>query len=273
MPDDSRASDADIILAAYAEKVREAFKVFAENLGMGQNHKSSTERFMRSLELTRKARDMALDAMNGVGDGGTGGSAGALRRRCRQGLGRRPLADGGRGAVGGRPEDDRTGAGRHDRAEAAGASLGRRARGGRNGRQCDPRLPRIASERPDPLHRGRLPRGRHRRRGDAAQGGGADGGLRCFRRRRARRVPAAAIHPPHQGRRAQHTPRHPGHSPRQGDGAGRRRQRPRQPGRGARGRGGDRLGAATTASAGSGCAAATMPGRPRSMPRCRSSTT
>lgn len=67
MPDDSRASDTDIILEAYAEKVREAFKIFAENLGMGQNHQNSTERFMRSLELTRKARDMALDAMNGVG--------------------------------------------------------------------------------------------------------------------------------------------------------------------------------------------------------------
>ena len=67
MPDDSRDSDAEIILTAYAEKVREAFKIFAENLGMGQNHKNSTERFIRSLELTRKARDMALEAINGGG--------------------------------------------------------------------------------------------------------------------------------------------------------------------------------------------------------------
>jgi hypothetical protein len=65
MPDDNRDSDTEIILDAYAEKVREAFKVFAENLGMGQNQKSSTERFMRSLDLVRQARDMALAAMNG----------------------------------------------------------------------------------------------------------------------------------------------------------------------------------------------------------------
>lgn len=67
MPDDNRASDADIILEAYAEKVRENFKIFAENLGMGQNYQNSTLRFMRAMELTRKARDMALDAINGVG--------------------------------------------------------------------------------------------------------------------------------------------------------------------------------------------------------------
>jgi hypothetical protein len=66
MPDDNRDNDVEIILDAYAEKVRESFKVFAENLGMGQNHKSSTDRFMRSLELMRKARDMALEAMNGT---------------------------------------------------------------------------------------------------------------------------------------------------------------------------------------------------------------
>jgi hypothetical protein len=67
MPDDGRPTDEDIILDAYAEKVRESFKVFAENLGMGQNHKNSAERFLRSVELMRKARDMALDAIHGVG--------------------------------------------------------------------------------------------------------------------------------------------------------------------------------------------------------------
>ena len=67
MPDDSSASDEDIILDAYAEKIREAFKVFAENLTMGQNHKNSAERFQRSIELTRRARDMALNAINGIG--------------------------------------------------------------------------------------------------------------------------------------------------------------------------------------------------------------
>lgn len=66
MPDDSDEIDAEIIRAAYADKVKEAFKVFAENLGMGQNQKSSADRFVRSLELMRKARDMALAAMSGM---------------------------------------------------------------------------------------------------------------------------------------------------------------------------------------------------------------
>jgi hypothetical protein len=66
MSDDTHDSDADIIRAAYAEKVKEAFKVFAENLGMGQNQQNSKERFLRSLELVRKARDMALDAAGGA---------------------------------------------------------------------------------------------------------------------------------------------------------------------------------------------------------------
>ena len=67
MSDDNLTSDADIILQAYAEKVRENFKIFAENLGMGQNYQNSTLRFIRAMELTRKARDMALDAIDGVG--------------------------------------------------------------------------------------------------------------------------------------------------------------------------------------------------------------
>ena len=67
MPDDNGASDTDIILQAYAEKVRENFKIFAENLGMGQNYQNSTVRFVRAMELTRKARDMAIDALNGIG--------------------------------------------------------------------------------------------------------------------------------------------------------------------------------------------------------------
>ena len=64
MPDDYQ-SDADIIRSAYAERVREAFRVFSENVGMGENQRNSTERFLRSLELVRKARDLALEAMSG----------------------------------------------------------------------------------------------------------------------------------------------------------------------------------------------------------------
>lgn len=66
MSDDSRTLDSEIIQSAYADKVKEAFKVFAENLGMGQNQQNSLERFARTLELTRKARDMALEAASGA---------------------------------------------------------------------------------------------------------------------------------------------------------------------------------------------------------------
>jgi hypothetical protein len=66
MPDHSPQSDADIIQAAYAERVKEAFKVFAENLTMGENERSSRDRFVRGIEQTRKARDMALEAVVGT---------------------------------------------------------------------------------------------------------------------------------------------------------------------------------------------------------------
>jgi len=90
MPDDNYESDADIIRAAYADKVKEAFKVYAENVGMGQNQKSSTERFLRSLELVRRARDLALEAMSGISivepiapgsDADDGDTASARRRQ------------------------------------------------------------------------------------------------------------------------------------------------------------------------------------------------
>ena len=64
MPDESLEFDAEIIRSAYADKVKEAFKVFAENLGSGQNQKSSIERFVRAMELVRKARDLALESVS-----------------------------------------------------------------------------------------------------------------------------------------------------------------------------------------------------------------
>ncbi|HTV89520.1 MAG TPA: hypothetical protein VME41_10940 [Stellaceae bacterium] len=63
MPDDSNQHDSAIIQAAYAERVREAFRVFAENLAMGENERGSRDRFVRTVEQTRKARDMALQAI------------------------------------------------------------------------------------------------------------------------------------------------------------------------------------------------------------------
>jgi hypothetical protein len=63
MPEDHRETDAEIIAAAYAERVREAFRAFADNLGMGQNDKNAADRFLRSLALIRKARDVAIAAV------------------------------------------------------------------------------------------------------------------------------------------------------------------------------------------------------------------
>ena len=55
--------EAEFITAAYAEKVREAFLGFAENLSVGQAEKSCKERFLRSLGMIKKARDLALQAI------------------------------------------------------------------------------------------------------------------------------------------------------------------------------------------------------------------
>jgi hypothetical protein len=63
MPDEELERDIEIVRSAYAERVSDAFRIFAENLGMGQGEKSCTERFVRALSLTRKARDLALAAV------------------------------------------------------------------------------------------------------------------------------------------------------------------------------------------------------------------
>jgi aspartate ammonia-lyase len=63
MSDDNRSPEAEFITAAYAEKVKEAFIGFAENLSVGQAEKSCKERFLRSLAMIKKARDLALVAI------------------------------------------------------------------------------------------------------------------------------------------------------------------------------------------------------------------
>jgi hypothetical protein len=65
MPDDSYAFDREIIQAAYAERVKEAFRMFSENLTMGENERNSRERFIRAVEQCRRARDVALEAVAG----------------------------------------------------------------------------------------------------------------------------------------------------------------------------------------------------------------
>jgi hypothetical protein len=81
MPDDSPIIEADIIRAAYADKVKEAFMVFAENLSGGQAESLCRERFVRSLGLVKKARDSALDAIREVsGESQAPGVEGAAKR-------------------------------------------------------------------------------------------------------------------------------------------------------------------------------------------------
>jgi hypothetical protein len=65
MPEHSGRDDADIIHAAYAERVREAFKIFADNLGVGENEKLCRDRFLRALLIVRRARDLAVQAAAG----------------------------------------------------------------------------------------------------------------------------------------------------------------------------------------------------------------
>ena len=65
MSDPNRTpEEAEFITLAYSEKVREAFLAFAENLSVGQAEKSCKERFLRSLAMIKKARDLALDAIS-----------------------------------------------------------------------------------------------------------------------------------------------------------------------------------------------------------------
>ncbi len=66
MPDASAQEDAEIINAAYAERVKDLFKALSESLAIGENEKSCQERFTRSLHLVGKARNLALQAMSGV---------------------------------------------------------------------------------------------------------------------------------------------------------------------------------------------------------------
>jgi hypothetical protein len=61
---DTPIVETEIIQAAYADKVKDAFIVFAENLAVGQAEKACKERFLRALMLVKKARDLAIEAMN-----------------------------------------------------------------------------------------------------------------------------------------------------------------------------------------------------------------
>jgi hypothetical protein len=52
-----------LVIAAYDERVKDLFKVFAEGLAQGEPERPSQERFRRALRFARRARNLALQAV------------------------------------------------------------------------------------------------------------------------------------------------------------------------------------------------------------------
>jgi hypothetical protein len=61
MPPDALDEDARIIAAAYEERVKDLFKVFAEGVATGEPDREGIIRFKRNLLAARRVRDLALD--------------------------------------------------------------------------------------------------------------------------------------------------------------------------------------------------------------------
>jgi hypothetical protein len=62
MPENGLPDDAHIIAAAYAERVKDLFKVFAEAVATGEPDREAVIRFKRGLLSARRVRDLALEA-------------------------------------------------------------------------------------------------------------------------------------------------------------------------------------------------------------------
>jgi len=52
-----------LVFAAYDERVKELFKVFAEGLAQGEPERPSQERFRRALRFAQRARNLSLQAL------------------------------------------------------------------------------------------------------------------------------------------------------------------------------------------------------------------
>jgi hypothetical protein len=59
--------DTAIITGAYAERVTELFKVFAEAVAAGEPDRDAVVRFKRGLLSARRVRDLALEAAKDEG--------------------------------------------------------------------------------------------------------------------------------------------------------------------------------------------------------------
>jgi hypothetical protein len=61
MPEGGAADDAAIIRAAYAERVRDLFKVLTEAVYTGEPEAAAVTRFRRGLVSAKRVRDLALE--------------------------------------------------------------------------------------------------------------------------------------------------------------------------------------------------------------------
>ncbi len=62
MADDGLPEDTRIIAAAYADRVTDLFKVFAEAVAAGEPDREAVVRFKRGLISAQRVRDMAIAA-------------------------------------------------------------------------------------------------------------------------------------------------------------------------------------------------------------------
>src|SRR5260370_9432159 len=52
-----------LVFAAYDDRVKELFKVFSEGIAQGEPERPSQERFRRALRFAKRARNLALQAV------------------------------------------------------------------------------------------------------------------------------------------------------------------------------------------------------------------
>jgi hypothetical protein len=69
MPDSSPQDDQAIIAAAYAQRVHDLFKIFAESVYTGEPERDAVVRFRRGLISARRVYELALTVMQEGGPG------------------------------------------------------------------------------------------------------------------------------------------------------------------------------------------------------------
>jgi len=66
MPANDLPSDAEIIAGAYAERLRDLFRVLAESVATGEPERDAIVRFRRGLVTARRVYAAAIETMNEV---------------------------------------------------------------------------------------------------------------------------------------------------------------------------------------------------------------